>query len=285
MGKYVEIEKVKAELQRLTGGDTGRRLSYKEMCEAIDSLKSDERVINADKLHYRKLYFLDKDGNSRSAVVVFAKEIDKMARADAAATDEAEFVKKHTNQTVCFFGPSPAQMCGYDNAAYGTLMTYLEKYAENLYQRGYRNFITCASQGFEQLMFWAINRISKNHPDVKNVVMLPYKEVDAKWSRAGAFSKDDFSKIMSIATEVICETDEMPDKKNVQQWYRLESCRTAADASDLVAFMLPEGGVEEGKIKYMIEYCTSTGCMIDRLRYKIENGTIHISSAKLAKPE
>ena len=50
------------------------------------------RLIDADKLHYKKVWIENEDYDVKSAVVVFAKEIDKAATVEAIPV---EWIKKY----------------------------------------------------------------------------------------------------------------------------------------------------------------------------------------------
>lgn len=50
------------------------------------------RLIDADKLHYKKVWIENEDYDVKAAVVVFAKEIDKAPSVDAIPV---EWIKKY----------------------------------------------------------------------------------------------------------------------------------------------------------------------------------------------
>lgn len=278
MGKFVNKENLKHKISEYMVKHHKQFISSEEVCKIIEDFNEEGRIIDADKLHYKKVSFLGQNEEARSAVVVFAKEIDKLARSEATLKAESDYVSRYTNRTVCFFGARPNQLFGYKKEAYSELMDILERYAENLYQRGYRNFITGGSQGFEQLMFWAVNRIRSEHSDIQNVVFLPFPGIEVKWTDEGTFSKAEFNQILKAATEVIIENSKAPDDSDMRKWLMGERNRTMADASDLAVFMIPEKG--ETYINTHLDYCASTGCIIEKITYTREGDSLKFKNQR-----
>lgn len=79
-------------------------------------------------------------------------------------------ISTYNCKTLCFTGRRPKNLCGYNNNKYNDLVDKVTEICETFHQNGYRNFISGGAQGFDQLAFWAVLRLKKIHPDVKNIV-------------------------------------------------------------------------------------------------------------------
>ena len=87
--------------------------------------------------------------------------------------------------TICFTGRRPQDLCGYDyKSKYEGLQKWLTGYLEEFYKKGVRNFISGGAQGFDQLAFWVVEDLKKNHPDVKNIVYVPFQGQESRWKPA-----------------------------------------------------------------------------------------------------
>lgn len=106
------------------------------------------------------------------------------------------------NKTVCFTGRRPKYLFGYnDTKSYLKLMSYMYGIVKEIYNEGYRNFITGGAQGFDQLMFRVVNKLKKDNPntDIKNILYLPCKEQSSKWGKEGLFGSDNYDKMLKAA--------------------------------------------------------------------------------------
>ena len=122
-------------------------------------------------------------------------------------------------QTVCFTGHRPKKILPNDpynpknHNFYQSMVDRIYVVIEKLYDQGYRKYITGGAQGFDQLAFWAVNRLKKKHPEIQNVVYLPFQGYEDKWAESGMFSKTELNKILSLADDVrICSKNMDPKK-------------------------------------------------------------------------
>ena len=114
------------------------------------------------------------------------------------------------NKTVCFTGRRPKYLFGYnDDKSYLKLMSYMYDIVKNVYNKGYRNFVTGGAQGFDQLMFRVVNKLKKDNPDtnIKNILYLPCKEQSSKWGREGLFGSDNYDKMLKAADDIYYVSD------------------------------------------------------------------------------
>ena len=106
-------------------------------------------------------------------------------------------------KTLCFTGHRPKALFGYDQTLYTGLMLQLTDCVKQLYENaGYRKFISGGAQGFDQLAFWAVDNLKKIHPDIINVVYVPFAGQEQKWLQEGLFSQTQYRQMLSVADEV-----------------------------------------------------------------------------------
>lgn len=104
--------------------------------------------------------------------------------------------------TLTFTGHRPDKLAGYDREAYRPFTEQLaELIYDTYYKKGYRRFITGGAQGFDQLAFWAIEKMRKtrNLTDVENVLYIPFAGQERRWKESGTFSRDDYNKMRRFA--------------------------------------------------------------------------------------
>lgn len=104
-------------------------------------------------------------------------------------------------KTLCFTGRRPKDLFGFDKEKYYPIVDKLSDILEQFYQNGYKNFISGGAQGFDQLAFWAVNRLKKEHIDIKNIVYIPFENQDLKWNTI-VFNKKEYRLMLSLADEI-----------------------------------------------------------------------------------
>lgn len=111
---------------------------------------------------------------------------------------------KDISTSVCFTGSRPQKMWGYNKESYIPFLSKLEELVYVLYNHGYDTFITGGAQGFDQLMFWAINNVkNKKVLAIKNIVYVPFKGQESKWAETGIFSQEEYKSMLNTADEVL----------------------------------------------------------------------------------
>lgn len=108
------------------------------------------------------------------------------------------------DKTLCFTGPRPKKLFGYDKTKYIPLVDALVEELEKLYKLGYRNFISGGAQGFDQLAFWATNKLKQKYLDVNNIVYIPFNNQEVKWLTKGLFGQLEYKLMLSMADVVYC---------------------------------------------------------------------------------
>lgn len=110
--------------------------------------------------------------------------------------------------TLCFTGQRPKDLMpgsrqAYSMESYDKFRKDLTLYLSEMYNAGYRNFISGGAQGFDQIAFWAVEDLKAIHPDIKNIAYLPFKGQEGAWRDTGGFSKTEYRKLVEKADEVV----------------------------------------------------------------------------------
>lgn len=129
---------------------------------------------------------------------------------------------EHKSYTACFTGGRPKSL--YDENPYST--SHIKDYEhiiqkvfeciDNLYDEYHiYRYISGGAQGFDQLAFQAVTMLKEKHPDVENIVYVPFHNQDSRWLDKGLFSKTAYRDMLSKADEIfVCqpnlETNKVP---------------------------------------------------------------------------
>ena len=141
------------------------------------------------------------------------------------------------SKVISFTGQRPKDMLGYkDN--YDPMRRYLESIVSYFYDYfDVKTFITGGAQGIDQLAFWAVQNVKKQHPDIQNHVYLPCKNIDSRWMDTGLFSKQEFSLILKKADKVLYVSEE---EYQSNEQYLNRDAKMVSDA-DIVIGVLGAG--------------------------------------------
>lgn len=101
-----------------------------------------------------------------------------------------------------FTGHRPKDIFGYDHDAWVPLVDKLETLVSDLVTQGVTTFISGGAQGVDQAAFWAVNRVKRKIPTIRNVLYLPFPGFDRKWKDVGVFSRRELALACKIADEV-----------------------------------------------------------------------------------
>lgn len=120
-----------------------------------------------------------------------------------------------TNKTACFTGHRPNKLWGYSNAYHAEYQKLVDKICAKcrylVENEGVTTFVSGGAQGVDQLAFWAVNKLKKVHPEVQNIVFVPFVGQEKRWaSDNGLFSQQQYQLMLKLADDVrIC--GELPD--------------------------------------------------------------------------
>lgn len=115
--------------------------------------------------------------------------------------------------TCCFTGPRPKDLWGYKAGyQYSDLVRYLKSSVlPDLYDKGYRSFITGGAQGFDQIAFEALYKFKRDvQPDIETVIYAPCIHQEEPWLEGTVdtrFSRKYYRKMLSLADRVEYVTD------------------------------------------------------------------------------
>jgi uncharacterized phage-like protein YoqJ len=180
--------------------------------------------------------------------------------------------------TVCFTGRRPKDLCGYDVNKYQTFLSQLVTSLDTLYVNGARKFISGGAQGFDQLAFWAVNALKTKHPNIENVVYVPFKGQERRWARQGLFSIQDYNRMIQKADEVVYLKDELYDSREIVKALMSRN-HDMVDASDFVVALYPDDDwkTSKGGTAECMRYANDKNKSIYQLKYEITNGELIIT--------
>ena len=186
--------------------------------------------------------------------------------------------------TLCFTGHMPNKLAGYNKDAYKNfideLAISLEAYVTHF---DIINFISGGAQGFDQLAFWAVQKLKENHPDwnITNIVYVPFIGQESKWSKFGIFSQAEYNTMLKTADTIhICDENIKANDDfslirkalmNRNENMVNSSARVLAMYSkdELAADKLTPGGTAE-----CVKYAKSVGKPVDKCIYSIINNQL-----------
>ena len=173
---------------------------------------------------------------------------------------------------VAFTGKRPKDLAGYDHDKYLPLFNYLKEYVVTLYHAGYTEFITGGAQGFDQLVFWAVNSVkTKQQLPIRNIVYVPYQGQQKNWSVKGTFGQEEYNIMLKRADEVYCN----PNTAHMNYSDRfLARDRAMVNQADLVVGLYPtdewRSPLCTGGTAYTMKYAAKKGKTIIRIGYNSE---------------
>ncbi len=105
----------------------------------------------------------------------------------------------------CGTGRRPKDLYGYTKDNYKVMIEKMKKAVIWFYEtKNVRKFITGGAQGWDQLLFWAVNAVKRdnNYTDIQNVVYFPFKGQELKWSTDGLFGQKEYQLMLKMADDV-----------------------------------------------------------------------------------
>lgn len=119
---------------------------------------------------------------------------------------------------MCFTGRRPKDLFGYTKEKYVPLVDALTKELIRFHlEEGYDTFITGGAQGFDQLAYWAVDRMKRMGYHVKNIVYAPFKKQENQWLEFGLFSKSEY-RLMIARADKVHYCDENFDVTKEPKW-------------------------------------------------------------------
>lgn len=147
-----------------------------------------------------------------------------------------------TPMTACFTGPRPADLHGYrDPNLYLPIVDVTEALLHRAAVQGVRTFISGGAQGFDQLAFWAVERVKLAMPGagVRNIMYAPFPGQARIWSPTGTFSQAEYLLAKQRADDVVFVSDDPPAGDRIAAAKRMHARNHAmARDSDFVIALL-----------------------------------------------
>ena len=187
--------------------------------------------------------------------------------------------------TACFTGHRPKKLAGYQKESY---KEFVPELAEWLYayatQHQVEQFISGGAQGFDQLAFWAVNMLQKNHPElhIKNILYIPFHGQEKKWKATGCFSQHEYNQMIQMA-DVIHFCTELTNDDNYKKIIKALDDRNKDMVNHsqrvIALYSIEENrnGMEQGGTANCIAYASRKNIPVDRCLYQITDNKMHIT--------
>ena len=194
--------------------------------------------------------------------------------AEAIAQDQEKQENKKPAISICFTGKRAKSLAGYSRENYQQLFDKLYEFLYRLveiYKEFDIEFLSGGAQGFDQLAFWAVEKLKRNGYSVKNIVVVPFKGQENPWKDQGTFSKEDYNLMLSKADNVVILSE---DSNNYADKYK-DRNHYMVDHSVAVIGLFNEisGGTGEC-ISYAKEQKQNRQMTIYQIPYSIINGSV-----------
>lgn len=147
--------------------------------------------------------------------------------------------------TICFTGPRPNQLHGYDEAM-RPLYSKIADYTQNVILKFAREnpgmkFISGGAQGFDQLAFWAVEKAKRKRPElaIANALYIPFESQSIPWNPDGMFGGKEYLRMRRRAniTRIVSPNPPPDDTRAVVKALHRRNHAMVQD-SDLVIALL-----------------------------------------------
>lgn len=184
--------------------------------------------------------------------------------------------------TVNATGRRPKDLCMYDTSKYNAFVADLSKllYEEFYQKRGMRRFISGAAQGFDQMFFWAVERMKTAYKltDVQNIVFVAFEHQEVRWAKSGCFSQAEYWLMIKKADKVAVTCAENSIESLFTRNHVMcdnSSCCLALYPND--NWKMSKGGTAE-----CMRYARDHGPELLRLGYTVDNIGLHMGELTAA---
>lgn len=174
-------------------------------------------------------------------------------------------------KVMCFTGRRPKDLFGYNKEDYIQMMEVIKNALREHISNGYTTFISGGAQGFDQLAFWAVNRLKEEGHDIKNIVYVPFKGQERIWRHEGLFSQKEYNLMLKKADEVVIVTE-----GNVTSKYDIIKAMHARNhamvaKSDAVFGLFPDMSWKESTTKGGTAECLKYAASKDKPIFQLSN--------------
>ena len=177
-------------------------------------------------------------------------------------------------KTMCFTGRRPKDLFGYDKNAYIPMMEALKNALREHISNNYTRFISGGAQGFDQLAFWAINRLKEEGHNITNIVYVPFKGQERIWRPEGLFSQKDYRLMLKLADEVVIITEgDVTSKYDIIKAMHERNHAMVAEA-DAVFGLFPDMSWKESTTKGGTAECLKYAATKKKPIFQLSNTTL-----------
>lgn len=184
--------------------------------------------------------------------------------------------------TMCFTGRRPKDLCWYDASKYKSFVSDLAKmiYDEFYVKKGIRRFITGGAQGFDQMSFWAVEKLKSAYgcKDIQNIVFVPFVQQEVRWAETGCFSQAEYWQMIKHADMVVVVSED----NDIESLFARN--HAMCDYSDYCLALYPDRNWSESKggTAECLRYAVMSQACTFRLGYTIDDAGLHIGTMVLA---
>lgn len=176
---------------------------------------------------------------------------------------------------MCFTGRRPKDLLGYEHDAYLPMVEAIKSCLREHIVNGYDTFISGGAQGFDQLAFWAVNRLKSEFPHIKNIVYIPFAGQERMWKAEGLFSQKEYRLMLKLADEVKVVTSEIdvPKVGGVVKALHLRN-HAMVDSADAVFGLFPDMTWQDPKTKGGTAECLKYTRSVNKPIFQMSNTTL-----------
>lgn len=192
--------------------------------------------------------------------------------------------KETKEVVVCFTGRRPKDLAGYVKENYDLLFfMVVDKLKELINQYHIQHpeynfnfkFITGGAQGFDQLAFWAVNKL-KEDDTISNIVYVPFTGQEKKWKEQGLFSQAEYNLMLKKADKVEYLEEELSDYSAVVKALYARNHRMVDDSNVVIA-LYPDDTWNENQNSGTAEcmrYACNAGKKVWQWKYTVNDNKV-----------
>lgn len=140
--------------------------------------------------------------------------------------------------TACFTGPRPKNLHGYGSKEpYKPIVDFTESICRQVADAGVARFISGGAQGFDQLAFWAVDRMRKDRPEIENAVYVPFPKQPSRWMETELFGQRQYRLMLRLATECRVLADDPVETYESVRLLHARNHAMVADSDFVIALL------------------------------------------------
>lgn len=186
-------------------------------------------------------------------------------------------------KTACFTGHRPKDLHGYVKEPYVPLVeTVTELCADLHFAAGVDTFISGGAQGFDQLAFWAVNKLNEAST-ANNVVYVPFPSQPNVWRETGLFGRSEHALMLRKATRVKVVSDDPADKRGAVTALHARNHAMVDDSDFVVALLAPKAwdlmdpakrDAVKGGTAECVKYALERNKPVIAIRYDVDRAAV-----------